>query len=140
MADNHVGYSREREMAERSKGGTSSSSTTDNSDIDAAMRALETAADSKEMSAVMMRPAFKRLLVKMGEDKVGAADLLRLLQFASDRVDGKVSDRVEVVMTMRDEAVSAVRELVLAGVLTRSAGAEQLKGLGIIDVEFEEIV
>lgn len=140
--NNHIGYSREREMAERAKATASPQSDVliDNRDIDDAISALEKASDSKGMSEAILRPTFKRLMIKMREDKVGASDMLRILQFAADRVDGKVSDRVEVVMTMKDEALAAVRELVLAGVLSRAAGREQLAGLGIIDVDFEEVV
>lgn len=109
-------------------------------DVSETLEMLDKAQDSKGMSVVLQKPVYKRIVTLLGEGKIGAADLIKLAGMIADRVDGKVSDRVEVTMTMRDEAISAVRELVLAGVLTEDAGRKELAGLGVIDYIDAEVI
>lgn len=65
------------------------------SDVQEAMEALDAALDSKEIALAMRKVVAKRLLKMVGENKVGAGDLVKLLGMTSDRVDGKVADKVE---------------------------------------------
>lgn len=109
---NHIGYSREREMAERAKAPTAYVPTVDvisAEDVAVALTGIEDAIDSRGMSAALMRPAFKQFLILLQMGKVGASDLIRFMSMSADRVDGKVADKVDIssvhtsVQTMTDD-------------------------------------
>ena len=51
------------------------------------------------MSAILLRPVYRRVAALMADGKVGASDMIRLAGMLADRVDGKVSDKVEVTQT-----------------------------------------
>lgn len=109
-------------------------------DVDETLDMLDKAQDSKGMSLALQKPVYKRIVALLGEGKIGAADLIKLAGMIADRVDGKVSDRVEVTMTMRDEAISAVRELVSSGVLTEEVARRELSMLGVNDYIDAEVI
>ena len=109
-------------------------------DVEDAIKALDTAMDSRDISIVMQKVVARRILKLMGEDKVGAGDLVRLMSLVNDRADGKVADKIEVEMTTSDEAIAAVKELVRAGLIQSADAERELRLLGVsapvIDVPY----
>lgn len=73
----------------------------------------------------------------MAEDNL-AAVTLTLKEF-TDRGYGKSKDTIRIESGSNEEAVTAIRALVQEGMFTKKQGVAQLRGLGIIDVDFEEI-
>lgn len=109
-------------------------------DVEDAIKALDTAMDSRDISIVMQKVVARRILKLIGEDKVGAGDLIRLMNSVNDRADGKVADKIEVEMTTPDKAVAAVKELVSAGLIRSDDAERELRLLGVsapvIDVPY----
>lgn len=103
-----------------------------------AIEALGSALDSREMSVVMQRALAVKAMEMVRDGKVGGGDIVRMLQMVNDRADGKVADKVEVSMSVGEEAINAVRELVRSGAFTEEVGREQLRLLGVNEVEVLE--
>jgi hypothetical protein len=56
----------------------------------------------------------------------------------TDRAYGKAKDTIRIEDIRENEAVAAVRTLIRDGVLSKTAGEQQLRDLGIVDVDFTE--
>lgn len=123
------GYSEEEERRLRSVRGSGAAS--DELDVSEALRELESAVDSRGVASSLQKVAARRLLMLIGEGKVGGGDLVRLLGLVSDRIDGKVADKVDINVSSRDSIISSVRTLVLERVLTYEAGCAELEANGI---------
>ena len=54
------------------------------------------ALDAREISLALRKTVALKLAERVAADEVGSGDLVRLLGMINDRVDGKVSDRLEV--------------------------------------------
>ena len=83
------------------------------------------------IASSLQKVAAKRLLILIGEGKVGGGDLVRLLGLVSDRIDGKVANKVDISVSSRDSIISSVRTLVLERVLSYEAGCAELEANGI---------
>ena len=130
------GFSIEEEREKRLAAKSASGSGLSASDalIDAAISALGEALDSREMAIVMQRAIAVKAMEMMRDGRMAGGDVARLLAMVNDRADGKVADKVEVSMTVGDEAIESVRQLVRAGVLTEEAARGQLRLLGVDEV------
>ena len=134
------GFSIEEEREKRLAAKSAAASGLSASDalIDAAISALGEALDSREMAIVMQRAIAVKAMEMMRDGRMAGGDVARLLAMVNDRADGKVADKVEVSMTVGDEAIESVRQLVRAGVLTEDAARGQLRLLGVDEVEVLE--
>lgn len=134
----NMGYSEEEER--RLRGVRSPAAAVEEMDVSEALRELESASDSRGIASSLQKVAARRLLLLIGEGKVGGGDLVRLLGLVSDRIDGKVADKVDISVSSRDSIISSVRTLVLERVLSYEAGCLELEANGIssegvLDVE-----
>ena len=113
-------------------------------DVRDAFAMLDKASDSKGMSAALQRPVYRRIVKLLGDGKIGAGDLIKLAGMIADRVDGKVTDKVEVSGTIGLAAI-------LADINGRSAGLpdlsemdeemdEEMDGDNILDIIDAEVV
>lgn len=107
-------------------------------DVRDALNKLEIATDSKGMSEALQRPVYRRIVKLLGDGKIGAGDLIKLAGMIADRVDGKVTDKVEVSGTIGLAAI-------LADINGRSAGLPDLSemeedGDNILDIIDAEVV
>lgn len=105
-------------------------------DVLEALGKLEVATDSKGMSAALQKPVYRRIVNLLGEGKIGAGDLIKLAGMIADRVDGKVTDKVEVSGTIGLAAI-------LADINGRSAGLPDLSeidGDNVLDIIDAEVV
>lgn len=126
------GYSEEEERRLRNaRGSGTGASAGVELDVSEALRELEAASDSRGIASSLQKVAAKRLLILIGEGKVGGGDLVRLLGLVSDRIDGKVADKVDISVSSRDSIISSVRTLVLERVLSYEAGCAELEANGI---------
>lgn len=92
------GYSKERELSERREASRKpdDAPVLIESDIADALADLEEAESSRDMAMAIRRPAYRRILTLMNEGKVGAGDLIRIMNMTDDRIDGKVADKMVV--------------------------------------------
>lgn len=88
-------------------------------DVHEALAMLDKASDSKGMSAALQKPVYRRIVNLLADGKIGAGDLIKLAGMIADRVDGKVTDKVEVSGTIGLAAI-------LADINGRSAGLPDL--------------
>ncbi len=124
-----MGFSLEEERRLRQLAVSSASSVDD--EIKEAIRALDSAMDSRDMSIVLQKIVAKKVLLMLGEGKFSGGDLVRLMGIVNDRADGKVAEKIEIEMTTTDEAIAAVKELVRSGVIDATAAERELRLLGI---------
>lgn len=128
---------REKRLAAQATGAPVDAGMSD--DVLEALGKLEVATDSKGMSAALQKPVYRRIVNLLGEGKIGAGDLIKLAGMIADRVDGKVTDKVEVSGTIGLAAI-------LADINGRSAGLPDLSeidaadGDNVLDIIDAEVV
>lgn len=135
-----MGFSLEEEREKRlaAQGVVSSADEAMADDVRDALFMLDSATDSKGMSAALQKPVYRRIVNLLGDGKIGAGDLIKLAGMIADRVDGKVTDKVEVSGTIGLAAI-------LADINGRSAGLPDLSemeedGDNILDIIDAEVV
>lgn len=116
------------------------SSTSGTVPFDEILERLDKARDGKDIALAMRVALAKSIAYDLYNDKIGAGDKIKLLGSFNDRVDGKVADTVSIKVTVADEAVGAITELLRSGVLTRDIAVQQARDLGLSDIGFIDAV
>lgn len=84
-------------------------------------------------------PALVERTFTMAMESDNLSHVTAVLREFSDRAYGKAKETIKLEHGSDTEAIEAVKNLIKEGVFTRKQGKEQLKVLGILDVEFEEV-